>query len=162
MRDIPGYEGLYAATEDGRIWSYRAKKFLKPVDNGKGYLCANLYKNGKGRRCYLHRLIAETYVPNPAGLPQVSHIDETRTNNCVSNLTWASQKDNSNMPLHKQRLSEKAKKNPVICLETQEIFDSITEAAKVKNTYAGSIRYCCLGQRKTAGGLHWAYYEDEE
>jgi hypothetical protein len=34
MRDIPGYEGLYAVTEDGKVWSYKFKKFLAPFDNG--------------------------------------------------------------------------------------------------------------------------------
>ena len=46
MRDIKGYEGLYAITSCGKVWSYRSKKFLKPYDNGFGYLYVNLNKDG--------------------------------------------------------------------------------------------------------------------
>ena len=45
MKDIKGYEGLYAVTEDGQIWSYRSKKFLKPNKNTSGYLYVILYKD---------------------------------------------------------------------------------------------------------------------
>lgn len=163
MRDIKDYEGLYAITSCGRVWSYRTKKFLKPGDNGNGYKFVSLCKGGKAKLYLIHRLVAEAYLPNPNNLPQVSHLDETRDNNCVNNLCWSSIKDNCNTPLHKQRIKETRKRNPVKCLETKEIFSSLTEAAKIKNTSSGSIRYCCLGERKTAGGYHWAYhYEDEE
>ena len=58
MKDIPGYEGLYAATEDGRIWSYRSKKFLKPSKDRYSYLYVNLYKDGVRKTYRIHRLIA--------------------------------------------------------------------------------------------------------
>jgi hypothetical protein len=47
MKDYPGYEGLYAVTRDGKIWSYRSGRFMATSDNGKGYLKLNLRKNGK-------------------------------------------------------------------------------------------------------------------
>lgn len=46
MKDIPGYEGLYAATSCGKIWSYRSNKFLKPFTTGSGYLSVELCRNG--------------------------------------------------------------------------------------------------------------------
>jgi hypothetical protein len=46
MRDIPGYEGIYAATSCGKIWSYKRQKFLKPCIVGSGYLEVVLCKNG--------------------------------------------------------------------------------------------------------------------
>lgn len=109
----------------------------------------------------VHRLIAQTFLDNPDNLPEVSHLDETRTNNCVSNLIWASPKDNSNMPLRKQRISEKAKKSPVICLETQEVFSSIIEAAKALNVNADCISNCCRGKQQVTGKekLHFKYYD---
>lgn len=75
MRDIKGYEGLYAATSCGRIFSYRAKKFLKPRITKKGYCRVLLYKDGKGKDFYIHRLVAEAYLDNPENLPQVNHKD---------------------------------------------------------------------------------------
>ena len=118
MRDIPGYENLYAATEDGRIWSYRAKRFLKPFDNGYGYLKASLYKDGKRKIYFLHRLIAETYLPNQDNLPQVNHKDEDKTNNALSNLEYCDAKYNINFGTRTERAA-KALPRKVICVETQ-------------------------------------------
>jgi hypothetical protein len=58
MRDIKGYEGLYAVTSCGKVWSYRSKKFLKPYDNGFGYLYVNLNNDGKKKQFKIHRLVA--------------------------------------------------------------------------------------------------------
>ena len=107
MKDIKGYEGLYAITSCGKVWSYRAKRFLKPQKGSNNYLFVSLCKDGVHKHYRIHRLVAETYLPNPAGLPQVSHIDETRDNNCVNNLCWSTAKDNNNMPLRLQRHSKR-------------------------------------------------------
>ena len=106
MKDIRDYEGLYAITEDGKVWSYRSKKFLKPEIMKLGYLRYALSKNGKTKKYLAHRLVAEAYIPNPNNYNEVSHIDETRDNNCVDNLEWCSHAINCNMPLHRQRVSE--------------------------------------------------------
>ena len=119
MRDIPGYEGLYAATEDGRIWSYRSKKFLKPRITNSGYCRVALYKDGKAKDFLVHRLVVEAYLPNPDNLPQVNHLDEDKTNNALLNLEWITAAENVNY--------SQARK--VICVETDEIFDSMTLAA---------------------------------
>ena len=88
MVDIYGYEGLYAVTEDGKVWSYKRKKFLRPADNGHGYLTVSLHKDGNKKTQKIHRLVANAYLPNPSGLPEVNHIDENRANNNISNLEW--------------------------------------------------------------------------
>ena len=152
MKDIKGYEGLYAATSCGKIYSYRAKKFLKLRTIKTGYYRVDLYKDGKRKSFLVHRLIAETYLPNPSNLPQVNHIDEDKTNNALQNLEFCDAAYNINY--------SKAKK--VICLETQEVFNSVKEAAKVVNISKGNISNCLTDRQKTAAGLHWKYYEDEE
>lgn len=108
MKDIKGYEGLYAATSCGKIYSYRAKKFLKPRKDRGGYLLINLYKDSKMKTYTIHRLITETYLPNPDNLPEVNHKDEDKSNNALSNLEWCTREYNINY--------SKAKK--VICVET--------------------------------------------
>ena len=152
MRDIPGYEGLYAATQDGRIWSYRSKKFLKPSDNGLGYLQVKLSKDGKTKTYKVHRLVAEAFIPNPLNLPQINHKDENRANNALLNLEWCDAAYNSNY--------SKAKK--VICTENGEIFESIKEAAIKNNVSKSAICKACRGRLKTAAGYHWAYYYDQK
>lgn len=162
MRDIKGYEGLYAATEDGRIWSYRSKKFLKPGTDGKGYKLVILCKDKKRKTYRIHRLVAETFLPNPANLPQINHIDENKANNALSNLEWISLKDNINFGTRTER-SAKARQKKIICVETGEIFNSLTEAAIKNNVNKSAICKACKGKLKTCAGYHWAYYyEDEE
>lgn len=95
MKDIPGYEGKYAITEDGKVWSYKNNIFLSQFLK-KGYYYVNLCGT-KGRKAEsLHRLLALTYIPNPENLPVVDHIDRNRTNNSLSNLRWASLETNAN------------------------------------------------------------------
>ena len=152
MKDIPGYEGLYAATSCGKVWSYRSKKFLKLRKNKDGYLQVNLYKDGKPKTYLVHRLVAETYLPNPLNLPQVNHKDEDKSNNALPNLEFCTAAYNSNY--------SNAKK--VICVETQEAFDSLTDAAKAINRSVKTLNNHLKGRKKTCAGYHWAYYEDDE
>ena len=149
MKDIPGYEGLYAATSCGKIWSYRSKKFLKPQKDKDGYYRLNLSKNGVRKRYFVHRLIASTYLENPLNLPQINHIDEDKTNNALPNLEFCTAAYNITY--------SKGKK--VICLETQEIFNSLTDAAKAVNTSKANICRCLKSKYKTAAGYHWKYYD---
>ena len=84
---IHGYEGKYWATKAGEIIN-RNGLAIKPYDNGYGYLIVDLYADGKQKHKRVHRLIAETFVPNPLNLPEVNHKDENKHNNNVSNLEW--------------------------------------------------------------------------
>ena len=106
MKDIKGYEGLYAVTSCGRIWSYRRKMFLKPVLDGHKYLTVKLSKNGVQTRFKIHRLVAEAYIPNPLGLSDVNHKNEDKSKNYINNLEWMSHADNCNYGSRNQRISE--------------------------------------------------------
>ena len=89
-RDIEGFDGLYQVSNQGRVKSlkYGKEKILKGVKSCNGYLTVGLCKDGKEVRKYIHRLVAEAFLPNPQNLPQVNHKDEDKTNNCVENLEW--------------------------------------------------------------------------
>ena len=116
MKDIPGYEGLYAATENGEIWSLlttktRRRRVLKPFINTGGYLRVNLFKNGKMKHEYVHRLVALTFLANQKKDACVNHKDADPQNNRVNNLEWCSQKENI---AFSRKLGNQAKDVPVL------------------------------------------------
>lgn len=93
MKEITNYPG-YKITRNGQVWSEKSKRFLK-LRSDRGYLRIYIYGlNGIRRNVRIHRLVAETYLPNPNNLKTVNHIDGNKSNNDVSNLEWLSHKDN--------------------------------------------------------------------
>ena len=92
LKDYPNY----GVSRDGRVYSYKSNKELIPSLKYHGYLQVQVYlpmdKRPKWRA--IHRLVAETFIPNPHGLPQVNHKDENKQNNRVENLEWCTQKYN--------------------------------------------------------------------
>ena len=94
MKDIPGYEGLYAVTSCGRVWSHRRKIFLKQVCDKDGYMHVQLHANAKVKRFQVHRLVAQAYIKNSDNIETVDHIDGNTKNNCVNNLQWLTRTQN--------------------------------------------------------------------
>ena len=92
-KDIPGYEGLYKASNLGNIYSIRMNKCFA-TNHNVTYPRVILSKNGSRKCLAVHRLVAITFLPNPDNLPQVHHIDGNHFNNTVDNLQWISKEDN--------------------------------------------------------------------
>ena len=165
MKDIKGYEGLYAITEDGQVWSYKRKIFLKPNKNQGGYLQVQLYKNGSRKSPLVHRLVLETYCPiDEMEKLQCNHLNQIRDDNRLSNLSWCTAKENCNYGEHNTKLAAAMKNNSnrnkrVLCVETGEIYPSIKEAERQTGISQGNISKCCNGKRKTAGGFHWEFVD---
>ena len=115
IKDIKGYEGLYAVTEEGNLWSYPKRnnpngRFLKAGRTGNDYWTINLHKKGdKQRSFYIHRIVAETYIGKIDGKDCINHIDGDKSNNKKSNLEWCTYSENHthayNKGLHKRSVS---------------------------------------------------------
>lgn len=161
MKDIKGYEGLYAVTEDGQVWSYRSKKFLKPTKDKDGYLRVCLYKDGEKKKHYIHRLTATAYIPNPDNKPTVDHIVPVSKGgtNEISNLRWATYSEQeANKDQSCKKRSRKARKN--YCVELNKVFDSCIAAAREIGCNEKTIRRVLNGELKTAKGYHFISYDD--
>lgn len=157
MKDIKGYEGLYAVTSCGKIWSYRKSKFLKPYKHNSGYLSVNLYGSNRLRKtCLIHRLVAETYLINPDNLPQVNHKDENKFNNCLNNLEYSTVVANNNYGTRNERIAQ-CLGRAIYCVELNNHYKSIAEAARLLNISGGNISEAIKGNRKTAGGYRWRW-----
>jgi len=97
---VPGYEGLYAVTKNGVVFSLprtTTKKLgiMNPVDNMNGsYLRVVLSKDGHAKLWYIHRLVALAYIDNPESKPMVNHKNGIKTDNHVDNLEWATSMEN--------------------------------------------------------------------
>ena len=73
---------------------YREGRKLKPIVAGDDYRQVGIYHKGNKKLTYIHRMVAETYIPNPHNKPQVNHKDGDKTNNHVSNLEWSTSSEN--------------------------------------------------------------------
>ena len=161
-RDIVGFEGHYQVSDKGRVKSlwFGKNKILKLVKDRGGYLTVCLSQNGERKTCKIHRLVAQTFIPNPNNLPDVNHRNEDKTNNSVQNLEFCDAKYNCNFGTRNQRMAE-TKSKPVLQYEKSGEFvkdwKSIMDVQRNLGYYSGSISECCNGKRKSAYGFIWKY-----
>jgi len=93
LKRIPEFPA-YCVTKDGRVWSRKTKRFLRP-SLSEGYSCVNLYKSSKAHRRQIHRLILETFIGScPEGM-ECCHGNGIRTNNRLKNLRWDTRSNNA-------------------------------------------------------------------
>lgn len=94
-----GKYSSYRVTKSGKVYSYRQGNILKPLSvilDSSGYPIVKLYDNcNKTRTIAVHRLIADTFIPNPSNYECINHKDENKTNNCVENLEWCTKAYNN-------------------------------------------------------------------
>ena len=170
-KDIPGYEGLYQASTEGRIRSLPKPsrirrgnkivpftypgKIISVSQTKKGYLMTALFKEGKLKSYTIHRLIANTFIPNPENLPQINHKNEIKNDNRVCNLEWCTNLYNRNYGTNKDNF----KKKVIRVSESGEevVYNSVTEGAKANGMNKTSVSACCRGKRKQAGGYKWKF-----
>lgn len=95
MKDIPQYEGRYAITPDGKIWSYARNHFMKLQLGTRKYHQVVLTDENKQVKCYyVHRLVANVFLAPVENKLYINHKDGNKLNNSVDNLEWCTQREN--------------------------------------------------------------------
>ena len=167
-KDIPKYEGLYQVSNKGRVKSYRKPtKFhcpdefvLKNTVSNSGYAHVTLY-DGKSRKKFLvHRLVAEAFIPNPEGLPQINHKDENVLNNEADNLEWCTAKYNNKYGTAALRAAITKGQKIEQYLPTGEYlatYACLSVAVMITGVSAHTIGDCCAGHSQTGAGYVWRY-----
>ena len=155
-KDVVGYVGLYKVSDKGNVFSVGREdsmgrkvsgRILKPIPNTGGYPQVQLYKNGKRKTKYIHRLVTEAFIPNPEKLPEVNHKDENPSNNELSNLEWCDARYNNNYGTRIERVVQKqSKKVRAVNVKTGEVirFKSTAEAQR-KGYNSGNISLASRG-----------------
>ena len=87
----PLFGGLYFISDDGKLYSTRSKKFLRPARDRYGYLYYVISIDRKRMTLKAHRLVAKAFIPNPENKPTVNHRNGIRHDNRVFNLEWATE-----------------------------------------------------------------------
>ena len=176
------YEGLYKVSNLGKILSLNyhltgKAELMNPSDNGHGYFKVGLSKNGKTKNCYVHRLIAETFLANPENKPCINHkiegdegkkinmvffnedgtVDEERTT-----IEWATYEENNNYATRNERTA-KALSKPVLQLSLSgdliREWESTHECGR-NGFDSGHVSACCNGKQKTHKGFRFMFADD--
>lgn len=154
-KDIPDFSN-YQASNKGKIRNKRNKKILKNNKRKDGYEVICLVVNNIHKMCYVHRIIAKTFIDNPNKLSFINHKDENKSNNNIDNLEWCTQKYNNNFGTRGKRISKALNLKIIQCdlnenfIKNWESIKEATDTLKIRN-----ISQVVNGKRKQAGGYIW-------
>lgn len=151
----------YEISNYGEVKNIKTGKYLRQYDSGNNYKKVYLCKDGFTKGFFVHRLVAQAFIPNPGHLPEVDHIDYIRDNNRVDNLRWISKADN---------LKNRSWAHPVIMRSRDGEFlmrfkYAVDAARYIQLSHPNSklitiqmaICQVCRDYRPTAYGYKWEY-----
>lgn len=186
-RDVVGYEGYYMVSSFGRVcslqrrfnvgnggWRISPQKLLKPYPSQVGNYtryCVSLWKNNTLSQKKLHRVVAETFIPNPENYSEIDHIDTDTSNNSVTNLKWCTRLLNANNPITREtarrvRVGKPMPKlrKPIVQVRNGILvntFCCIKDVAKMGFSKS-SVSSCCNKKRAQHKGYQWMFLSDYE
>lgn len=166
-RDVVGYEGIYEVSNMGNVRNKKTLRIIKPFISYHNYVRVPLRKNGKDRKRFLHRLVADAFIPNPENKEIVNHINGNKQDNRIENLEWCTYSEN-NVKAIKDGL--RSTKRKIICQYKNNMliakWRSISSASKYLNLPLGSISACLHYNEKhndyrMVGGYVWLFEKEE-
>ena len=178
-KDIKDLEGKYQVSNFGNVLSLNYRntgraELLEPSYNGYGYFIVNLCKNGETKQCLVHRLVAETFIPNPDNKPCINHKiegDKGKTINMVffnedgsideekTTIEWVTYKENNNYGTRNKRMA-KTKSKKVLQFTLDGVFVREWESTREcgRNGFDNSsVCQCCNGKKPHYKGFKWCY-----
>jgi len=176
-KDIEGYEDCYSISNFGRVKSKDRivkhgedsfltlkSQLIKQGVHTEGYPSVVLSKNKKSSTKYVHRLLAQTFIPNPENKRCVNHKDGNKKYNRLFNLEWVTHQENSDHAitngLYNPKLNDGGKKKIIqYSLGGHFIkeWQSLTNASKSLNIRISNICQVARGHHHAAGGYKWGY-----
>lgn len=145
----------YEISESGLVRNKNTGNVIKPRVNPSGYLDIHI----DGMRIVVHRLVAQTYIPNPDNLPCINHKDENKLNNCIDNLEWCTVAYNNSYGVRQERCDYRRGKAIIALKDGQyhKRYDSIVQAARDLGTNPASISGVLRGLHRTHRGYEFIY-----
>jgi len=148
---------------DGKMRCFPGK-LLTPVEMPNGYLRVHIRKPiNKNKR--VHRLVAESFIPNPMNLPIVNHLDGDKHNNCASNLEWCTAKENTNHAIKTGLRGFTVTPKPIMAYKGDNligVFGSVAECTSKLNCKGSGIRGVLHGRNKTHHGFSFKLVNDDD
>lgn len=174
LRDVG--DPQYWISNKGRAYSEQSKKFIHGTPLKNGHVDVSLNHDGTRSHRYIHRMIAEAFIPNPHNYPIVRHLDSDPSNNCISNLAWGTQLHNMHDCIEANRFryftpediakANTVRRTPLVAIrlsdKRREHFVSQQEASRVLGIDQSSINAVLNGRRKTAKGYRFIFEKQSE
>jgi hypothetical protein len=117
LKQLPGFEISIA----GIIRNITTKAIKSQYVSGTGYYMISVSKNNKTKPYRVHRLLANTYIPNPKNLPEINHKDGNKLNNDIRNLEWCTHAENMSHANKTGLLNNKGSRNGMAKLKEEDI-----------------------------------------